>query len=259
MLDIANLERRWLKYKIKSFAPAIGAASAVIMIGIAAAYWLSSHSEPAPSVVKKAPVAEKTAVPDPKPVTVETETNTTFLEPSMNFIQNFNDAVPNAAEQLTQNTQPAPKPVRQTPIVPAAVPPTTVLTVPEAPVPQAETKTVPNQTGTTSKSLSINRSETKLDIDELQRRFKETSNPNLGLFITRYYYDRGNFAESYNYALKTNAINSKIDENWILFCKSLVKLGKTDQAKKTLQVYISQSNSDAAKELLASIEKGSFR
>ncbi|MGD9654962.1 MAG: tol-pal system YbgF family protein, partial [Sulfuricurvum sp.] len=109
------------------------------------------------------------------------------------------------------------------------------------------------------KSLSINRNESKLDIEGLQRRFKETSNANLGLFIARYYYDQGNFNEAYNYALRTNTLNSKIDESWLIFSKSLVKLGKSDQAKKTLQLYISQSGSETAKILLDSIEKGNFK
>ena len=50
-----------------------------------------------------------------------------------------------------------------------------------------------------------------------------------------------------------------MDESWIIFAKSLVKLGKTEQAKKTLQAYIGESNSDSARSLLDSIERGSFK
>jgi len=110
-----------------------------------------------------------------------------------------------------------------------------------------------------NKTLSINRNESALDITELEQRFKETSNSNLGLFIARYYYDHGNYSESYNYALKTNAVNSHIEESWIIFSKSLIKLGKIDQAKKTLQLYITQSGSETAKSLLENIEKGNFK
>lgn len=109
------------------------------------------------------------------------------------------------------------------------------------------------------RGLLINRNENKTDIEELQNRFKETSNANLGLYIAKYHYDRGNYAEAYNYALKTNAINSRIEESWLLFSKALVKLGRTEQAKKTLQLYVQQSDSDAAKALLNSIEKGAFK
>jgi tetratricopeptide (TPR) repeat protein len=125
-----------------------------------------------------------------------------------------------------------------------------ILNVPEYTPPQTPSA---SKTIHSDKTFSINRNESKLDIEELQRRFKETSNANLGLFIARYYYDLGNYDESYNYALKTNNVNNKIDESWIIFSKSLVKLGKTDQAKKTLKLYIAQSDSEAARGLLDTI------
>ncbi|MFZ2889639.1 tetratricopeptide repeat protein, partial [Sulfuricurvum sp.] len=121
-------------------------------------------------------------------------------------------------------------------------------------IPPPQSKLIPRDA-----SFSINRAESKFNINDLQQRFKETSNANLGLFIARYYYDRGEYSEAYNYALKTNSINNKVDESWIIFSKSLVKLGRVDQAKKTLQLYISQSNSEAAHNLLDSIEKGNFK
>jgi two-component SAPR family response regulator len=124
---------------------------------------------------------------------------------------------------------------------------------------KTQTVVATSKTQSSNGSLSINRNESKINIEDLKLRFKETSNANLGLFIARYYYDHGDYNEAYNYALKTNTMNSRIDESWIIFSKSLVKLGKTDQAKKTLQLYLSQSNSESAKALLDSIERGSFK
>ena len=112
-------------------------------------------------------------------------------------------------------------------------------------------KTSPN-----TKTSSINRDTEVFDIHEIEERFKSNSNPHLGLYIARYHYDHANYTEAYNYALKTNAINNTVEESWLIFAKSLVKLGKTDQAKKTLQQYISHSNSDNARNLLDSLEKG---
>ena len=105
----------------------------------------------------------------------------------------------------------------------------------------------------------MKRDSSTFDISEIENRFKENSNPHLGLYIARYHYDHGNYNEAYNYALKTNAINNNIEESWLIFAKSLVKLGKSDQAKKTLQFYISQSNSENAKNLLNSIEQGNIK
>jgi hypothetical protein len=95
-----------------------------------------------------------------------------------------------------------------------------------------------------------------LDIHEMEDRFKNNNNPYLGLYIARYYYDHGNYNDAYNYALKTNALNNAMEESWLIATKSLVKLGKTDQAKRALQVYVAQSNSERARNLLDSLEGG---
>lgn len=96
-----------------------------------------------------------------------------------------------------------------------------------------------------------------LDIHEMEDRFKNNNSPYVGLYIARYYYDHGNYNDAYNYALKTNTLNNSMEESWLLVAKSLVKLGKTDQAKRALQVYIAQSNSERARNLLDSLEGGS--
>ena len=64
---------------------------------------------------------------------------------------------------------------------------------------------------------------------------------------------------AYNYALLTNQIDSKIDMSWIIFTKSLVKLGQKDKAVNTLQTYIKDSNSKQAATLLEEIESGRFK
>ncbi len=258
MLDIRDLERRWLKYKIKSYAPLGLGVAVALAVTIGAASWILSEPKGQPTTDIPPKTAPK-KVPLPRSVEPAPEEKTTVLEPSMEFVQTF--------EQTPSTTQTAPFPE---PKIPAAslpkkgasaspslpVPPPKVLSMPDTPIHTAPAASTAKGTGRT---LSINRNDSKLDIDELQKRFKETSNPNLGLFIARYYYDRGEYGEAYNYALKTNSINDKIDESWVLFAKSLVKMGKTEQAIQTLQLYVRQSNSESAKGLLESIEKGTFK
>ncbi len=254
MLDIKNLERRWLKYKLKSFFPylAVLLLSLSLLVGIS--LWIGSHKTENQSVpqqkVSLSTNTTKSSISVP-------ENNVTFIEPSMEFVQSFqntqsipetNIPTPHSATIVNKSVRPATN---------TSIPIPKTITMPEYSPPPV---TMPVQPKTNSnKSLSINRDESKLDISTLERRFKETSNSNLGLFIARYYYDRGDYNEAYNYALKTNNTNDRIDESWIIFSKSLVKLGRTDQAKKTLQVYISQSNSENAKALLDMIENGSFK
>lgn len=252
MLDIDALERRWLKYKLKTYLPyLIGATLATVAIA-GTAIWLSTDTvstdkgapPPKRAIAAISPSSEhNAAAPIPEASTV--------LEPSMDFVQSFQ----NASMPPEPTSKALPKTPKTSVQVSSPPPPPKMLNMPESAAPAPAAMLPPPSKGA-ERSLTINRNESKLDIEELQRRFKETSNANLGLFIARYYYDHGNYSEAYNYALKTNALNSKIDESWILFAKSLIKLGKTDQAKKTLQLYISQSNSESAKELLNSIEKG---
>ncbi len=251
VLDIKNLERRWLKYKLKSFLPYIGGfiLSGILLISISVA--VSNRKSVAITQVSNQKVIPKAKV---NPINREkSDENQTFLEPSMGFVHSFQNT-----PQPISNTSPQ-TPIRPSttsksviPTVPAA---TKVLNMPEYSPPLKPPSVAKNNT----KTLLINRDESKLDIDSLERRFKETSNANLGLFIARYYYDQGDYNQAYNYALKTNNLNSGIEESWIIFSKSLVKVGRSDQAKKTLQLYISQSNSENAKGLLDAIEKGSFK
>jgi multisubunit Na+/H+ antiporter MnhC subunit len=253
MLDIKNLERRWLKYKVKSFLPYITVAILSITLLIGISIWMGSKKTETKPIVQQKIISPSLNIT--KPTISTTEENTTFIEPSMEFVQSFQNTQP-LSEVSTPTAVGIKKSIQQ-PTNTAITTPKTI-TMPEyAPAPTA-ISTV-SRTITNNKSLSINRDESKLDINTLERRFKETSNANLGLFIARYYYDRGDYNEAYNYALKTNSTNDKIDESWIIFSKSLVKLGRTDQAKKTLQVYISQSNSENARGLLDMIENGNFK
>lgn len=250
MLDVKKLERRWLKYKLKKTAPYVLSFFAIVILIISTLLWFNSQSEN--NHASTVPQKNKISVSQPKPV-LEFEENTTILEPSMDFVQNFESS------SLSEETpQQAPSIIPKQPIR-SVTPSSKPLQMPEYPQTIKAPPSVTPKYSTPENTLSINRNESKFDIEELKQRFKETSNANLGLFIARYYYDHGEYNEAYNFSLKTNTINSRIDESWIIFSKSLVKLGKTDQAKKTLQLYISQSNSESARSLLDLIERGSFR
>lgn len=256
MLDIKKLERRWLKYKLKSYAPYLILTLLLLLSLVAFFIWINVDKN-TQKVITRDPITKPS---QPLVSTVNApinDENTTMLEPSMDFVQSFQNTpleetptapttVKNKPLQTTTSIPPVPKTLSMPEFTPATVtPPPTI----------SSSMKSKNQ-----EALSINRNnESKLDINELQRRFKETSNANLGLFISRYYYDHGNYEEAYNYALKTNNVNNRIDESWIIFSKSLVKLGRVDQAKKTLQLYIQQSNSESARGLLDAIERGNFK
>ncbi len=247
MLDIRSLERRWLKYKIKSYAPyIIGIFVIILLISLLPYIWLNDKNSESTSKAnhffspaETPPPAQKSQVGD----------SSNILEPSMNFVQTFQTSAPETPMSSVSSPQ-------NTKSIQQAVPVPKVLNIPESTPLKAPPLT---STVSADKPIIQNHNESKLDIESVARRFKDTSNPSLGLFVARYHYDHGNYNEAYNFALKTNSINNNIDESWIIFSKSLVKLGKVEQAKKTLQAYIGESNSESARSLLDSIERGTFK
>lgn len=108
-------------------------------------------------------------------------------------------------------------------------------------------------------SISIAKKNDTNDIQDVIKRFKVNNSPALGLFIAKRYYQIGEYEKAYEYALLTNNINNGIDESWLIFSKSLVKLGKKDAAIETLKKYIENSGSKQAKQLLDEISSGKFQ
>lgn len=108
-------------------------------------------------------------------------------------------------------------------------------------------------------SVSISHRDEQKDIADVVKRFNINHNPALSLFVAKKYYQLGDYEQAYNYALMTNDINKNIEESWIIFAKSLVKLNKKEMAVETLKKYISHSNSSQAKQLLDEIKTGKFQ
>ncbi|MDK9694698.1 MAG: hypothetical protein OEL19_10740 [Sulfurimonas sp.] len=108
-------------------------------------------------------------------------------------------------------------------------------------------------------SISIAHRDEQRDIEDVIKRFNVSHNPALSLFVAKKYYQLGNYEQAYNYALATNDINNNIEESWIIFAKSLVKLNKKAMAVETLKKYISHSGSSQARQLLDEINSGKFK
>ena len=258
MLDVQKLERRWIKYKIKKYLPYIVSGIFTLLFILIYIFWNFSTVTPSDTNSTQATLAK---MPPPSVsssvIGEKTENTPTNLEPSMEFVHSFESAPTNEPPSTFKTSTAKPTTSQAQPINNIPAPPKTIA-MPEY-TPPPSNPSIPPKITAKENVVTINKAESKLDIEDLQERFKTTSNANLGLFIARYYYDKGNFQEAYNFALKTNSINNRIDESWIIFAKSLVKLGRSDHAKKTLQLYLQQSNSESARALLDSIDKGTFK
>jgi len=109
-----------------------------------------------------------------------------------------------------------------------------------------------------NKDIKFQKHSTNKDIEHVLKRFEQNNNPTLSLFAAKKYYELGQYDKAYNYALITNNINSEIDDSWIVFTKSLVKLKHRDKAIDILKNYIKQSHSAEAKILLNDIISRKF-
>jgi len=76
------------------------------------------------------------------------------------------------------------------------------------------------------------------------------------LALAKAYYAKGQYLEAEKWALVTNNINSKLEDGWLIFAKSKVKMGDKDEAIEVLNIYIKKTDSQLAKKLLLDIEDG---
>lgn len=276
MLNIPELEKRWLTYKIKSFIPYLIIAISLVIISIVLYFILTKDekenntkriSDVTPSAIIEQKVIinekEKDLLITNKPSLTYKESLTTekekiSLKPSLNFMKEMqNSSQPYYENDDTESQQEIKSKITQKAVVKHPV---------EIKVPTAETedKVIDEQVINSEpheeiNKVNIKRKNAKNDIQEIINRFKKNNNPALSLFVAKKYYELGDYHQSYNYALITNEINRDIEASWIIFSKSLVKLGEKDMAIKTLKEYSKQSNSESAKLLLNEIMSGKFK
>lgn len=255
MLNIPELERRWLRYKIKSYIPYIIIAISIIIITIITIILINSQTQKAQSAEPAVNAQKHLKVPETliqttleqSPVNNQTQT----LTPSMNFIK-----------QMEHSSQPY---YNNYDVEKREISTTKKATEVKKNIQEKVSKPTLQQTAQEeyieplSKKITIKRKNTDKDISEIISRFKNNNNPALSLFVAKKYYEMGNYHQSYNYALITNQINNEIEDSWIIFAKSLVKLGKKNMAIKSLNEYIKISHSSSAQTLLDSIILGKFQ
>jgi hypothetical protein len=280
MLDIIDLEKRWFRYKLKTYLPyAIAGISAIIVV-IVFLFWPTKVTKekptPKPQHIpqKKRPI--KQAIKEPLEIKKKVqkieqpqeqaqekisqkikeepkEEKPMVFKPSFHFIQEIEER-PSTPKKVVakpkQKKEPAKKTHKELKIK-------KVKEVELAPEPKVEI--VQDKEQIVAKKINIKRRNTQSDIQEIIKRFEKNNNPALSLFVAKKYYELGNYHQSYNYALITNRINSDIEQSWIIFAKSLVKLGKKDLAINTLKAYKKSSNSYTAEILLEDIQSGKFK
>ena len=103
--------------------------------------------------------------------------------------------------------------------------------------------------------LNIIKSSTVSAYKDVESRFYQSHDTDDSLFLAKSYYRKGNYKKSEYWSLQTNKINSNIEESWMIFVKSKIKLGDKNQAIRILTNYAKKSNSSAAWNLLLKLKK----
>ncbi|WP_455756533.1 CDC27 family protein [Sulfurimonas sp.] len=252
MLNLNELENRWLHYKIKSYIPhaIIGFLAITIAIAISSINFSKEESKKTiqKEVLKESKKTEKPILKETKVIkkvivkSGTTEQNEKLLiTPSLKFLRNIqNDSQEYYNEEVIVKKE---KKIVQEQIVPK---------------PQVEEIT-PEEEVVKHNTIDITRQNTQEDIQHVIKRFKKSNNPALSLFVAKKYYELGEYNRAYNYALITNELNNNIEDSWIVFSKSLVKLGKKEKAIEILNKYVNNSHSSRAKILLDNIKSGKLK
>lgn len=275
MLNIYELEKRWFYYKIKVYLPYF---FIMIFLGLILTFLVFLLNEKKtiqnsstlskekievnttsitpqnpiiPTPILKIPeeqVVPKQVIPKEQ-VIPKNEVKKVVLSPSVSFIETIVIETNVTNKDITKPTLEEITPIEVQPVIKKIVKFT-------AEVPKEEIITRLTEE---NQKIQITKQHTSNDIAIVIRRFKTNNNPALSLFIAKKYYEIDNFEQSYNYALITNQLNKDIEDSWIIFAKSLIKLKKKQKAIEVLKQYIQYSNSNKAEILLANIISGKFQ
>ena len=268
MLNTRDLERRWLRYKIKSFVPhavitfSLAVISTVIYFYFSSSQKLEENFAIANQKTPQLQPQQETTLNNTQSnqVNISAVSNTdseissneqhintkkVVLKPSLDFMKNIQDSSNGYYERTPQEE------TFQTQYVASS---TSNEAIDEVIVEQVEEEIQDN-----SKKIVIARETSTQDIQDAEKRFKKNNNPALSLFLSKQYYAKGDYPKSYNYALITNQLDKNNEDSWLVFARSLVKLGKKDSAEKALKEYIKFSHSSNAQLLLDDITTGKFQ
>lgn len=265
MINTKELEKRWFKYKFKSYLLHL-----IIFIGFVIVILIASIiSNIETNFIDKISSQEKVEkiqkIQKSLPITTSPELNNTQITPTLEKsntppkkeIKELKEEkivvkekivvapsfsfVDQIASELTTTIQPETPPKK---------------VIQKEPIQREKQRELHHKK---ERALKIVRQTTHSEIQGVIKRFEKNNNPALSLFIARQYYQIDEYKKAYNYALITNGINNDIEESWIIFAKSLVKLKEKKLAIKMLKKYIKYSNSYRANILLDDINSGKFR
>ncbi len=90
----------------------------------------------------------------------------------------------------------------------------------------------------------------------LKKKFEATKEIKYALMVASYYYEKKDYKNALKWAIKANEIDSSNEESWIIFAKSKLKLGRKKEAINALKLYLKNRNSQNVLNVLQQIKRG---
>lgn len=250
MINTNRLEKKWFLYKVKIALPYAITATSLTLISLILYIFLSTDTQKSPITTKTILKEEKPIDTIPKEMKNRVSTDTqkteyTLLKPSLSFLNQIK------LNQIKKESTPQK-------ITTEAKTQNSVQVIPKQKIDNTP-KVVQEQKQQSNQNITITKQDSYSEIKEVIKRFNKNKNPALSLFIAKKYYELGKYTKSYNYALATNELDNDIEDSWLIFAKSLVKLNEKKMAIKMLKKYITHSASYRATTLLNEINTGKFK
>jgi len=172
--------------------------------------------------------------------------------------KNISTPVHPSADTVVATPRQVAKPtITETVIVPKAQPKPTIKET--VIVPTAQSKAPPANMATQFAkpgvvTIQVNNSDI---IPMLEERFATKPDNSTAIKLANAYFHKRDYQSAANWAMKANDIDAKNEESWIIFARSLNRLGKKSDAIKALDGYLRQNDSANVREWQAKIKNGS--
>ena len=93
---------------------------------------------------------------------------------------------------------------------------------------------------------------------DVEKRFQQSNNIDDALFLAKTYYKKGNYKKAEKWAFETNQLDPTLEESFLIFVKSKMKLGQKNEVISILNQYLNHKNSQDARILLEEIKNEKF-
>lgn len=274
MHKVAQLEQRWFKYKMKRLISPLMSLS-IFSVVVSGAYFLYEHQgnflSPVPSSERATHVMgvsmeannstlkKEIPLPKTKESMVEVETPKIEVPKEPNILEEvvLSPIIP-VIDMEKEERIPRVKSVSKhtskssTPMVKAKK--NTYLTARELAVMTKRSQKVatgPRET----KRMNFTTSSSNY-IEKMKKKFAQSQSSRDALLLAKNYYKKADYLASEKWALRANKLDNSLEDSWLLFAKSKVKLGKEKEALKVLVSYSKKSQSIKAKRLIGQIKAG---